>query len=180
MKQALAHQSIDQIQERHRRTGGYFFSESNMRVFGTRLGTIAFAGANAWYFVTSQKRASETREYSVRVCWPNGDISTLGEYGQFTSLPMAEKRAKIAAYVSLGDMSAPYPTQVEREVYASLQALRTPEPAHCAVCGADFPIDIYAQYPYWYRFGHKVCSEVCRDARYSVSNNFIIAEDKDK
>jgi len=85
--------NIDAIKQAHADSGGFFFSPSSMRFFGSRILSPVFPGG---VFITSeQDRAVITsagltnpawggsRRYTVRVCGPDGDIDTVSDFGQF-------------------------------------------------------------------------------------------------
>lgn len=80
-------ETIGDIRAAHAARGGYFFSPSSMRFFGSRILSPVFPGG---VFITSERDTTGAawdgaRRYTVRVCRPDGDIDTLSEFGQFST-----------------------------------------------------------------------------------------------
>ena len=94
----MKYQNIDEIKKRNLETGRYFFSEGAMRFFNSRVSGELF-GEDGSVFITSERNDGmyeppADRRYSVRQIQPDGDIETIGEFQQFSTLAEAKSFAK--------------------------------------------------------------------------------------
>ena len=96
----MIYKTIDDIKAAHERRGGFFFSPSTMRFFGSRILSPVFAGG---VFVTSERDTPRVpgpaawngeRRYTVRVCDSAGDILPASEFGEFATRDAAIAWAK--------------------------------------------------------------------------------------
>jgi len=76
---------------------GYFFNKETMRWWKSRVQTVPPYGGRV--FVTSEKMDDKSpRKYSIREIKPDGSISTIGEFGEFTSRLRAHAFADVYAH----------------------------------------------------------------------------------
>lgn len=87
--------TMTQIRETNKATGRHFFDRETLRFFDSRVHPQVYGGR---YFVTSERfhgsSGSGPRRYTVRFAKDNGDITTVGEFGQYESLTAARAAAK--------------------------------------------------------------------------------------
>ena len=87
--------TMAQIRETNKATGRKFFERDTMRFFDSRVHGQVYGGR---YFITSERfhgsSGSGPRRYTVRFAKDNGDITTVGEFGQYESLAAARTAAK--------------------------------------------------------------------------------------
>lgn len=88
--------TIDDIKRRHR---GYWFTPETMRFFSSRLLPDVFPMEDgSALFISSERYSEDTpRRYSVRICRPDGDIDTVGEFQQHTNTVQARNHARMHA-----------------------------------------------------------------------------------
>lgn len=66
---------------------GHWFDESTMRFFGSRIGATHVVGdyeTGLWVFVTSEQPPYGPRGYTVHRMTPDGSISDIGPFCQWT------------------------------------------------------------------------------------------------
>lgn len=87
--------TIQDIIDRNRETGHYFFDKKTMRVFNSRTSERVYAGPGGVFIVTSERNgwmAGAQRMYSVRQFdWITGSVSTI--HWQTSSMRLAHKAA---------------------------------------------------------------------------------------
>jgi len=94
--------TMAQIRETNKATGRKFFERDTMRFFDSRVHGQVYGGR---YFITSERfhgtlgsdgsrSRKDARRYTVRFAKDNGDITTVGEFGQYGSLAAARTAAK--------------------------------------------------------------------------------------
>ncbi len=111
-KQRLVHQSIEQLKSKNQRAGYHYFEPSTMRFFSSRVSADVVAGADGWYFVTSEQHKGfmtgtvYPRKYTVRVMHEDGSVDTIGEFQAHKSAGTAKCAARRAADASLENMDA--------------------------------------------------------------------------
>jgi hypothetical protein len=106
----MEYTTIHAIKQAHADSGGFFFSPSSMRFFGSRILSPVFPGG---VFITSERDRpvilstgwstpawDGKRRYTVRVCRPNGDIDTVSEFGQFPTRAAAIDWARGYSHVA--------------------------------------------------------------------------------
>jgi hypothetical protein len=73
---------------------GYFFTASAMRFFGSRVlwDTLTDAGGGVWLFVTSERRDTEPRRYTLHQWTKEDGTDNLGEF-QAHATAAAARRA---------------------------------------------------------------------------------------
>lgn len=78
---AAQYKTMAEIKSANKLAGYYFFERASMRFFDSCVESGVYQGR---YFVTSEQfhgsQGSEPRKYTVRVCGPDGDIDTVGEF----------------------------------------------------------------------------------------------------
>ena len=86
--------TMDQLERFH---NGYFFNKETMRWWKSRVQTVPPYGGRV--FVTSEKMDWKSpRKYSVREIKPDGSISTIGEFGEWSSRNRAHSFADVYAH----------------------------------------------------------------------------------
>jgi len=116
MKSKFVHQSIEQLQSKNERAGYYFFSESSKRFFSSRIGSNTFAGADGWYFTTSEQFDWKSpRLYTVRRMTERGSVDTVGEFQAYRTSDSAKRAAQRLAELSLHE-GATCPTSNGRDL----------------------------------------------------------------
>lgn len=104
---------MEDVRKRNENAGSKWFDPSNMRFFGTRVHESLYLadGGRIAYFVTSERDRyagpgggawGGRRLYSVRVAKPDGDIDTVGEFGEFETGRAAHARARELAETAGG------------------------------------------------------------------------------
>lgn len=83
--------SIDAIVRANKSAGQYFFSPGAMRGFKSKTHDTVHGNR---FFVTSEKQDDCPRLYSVRHALPSGEIETVSDFQQFTTLKAADNAAK--------------------------------------------------------------------------------------
>lgn len=87
--------TMAQIRETNKASGRKFFERDTMRFFDSRVHGQVYGGR---YFITSERfhgsSGSGPRRYTVRFAKDSGDITTVGEFGQYESLAAARTAAK--------------------------------------------------------------------------------------
>ena len=89
--------NIGQIKRLMVAMGSHWWDDSSMRYFNTKVYGPVYAGR---YFVTSERDGSPydvaawdgARRYTIREC-VNGDLETIGEFGQYPTLASARRAA---------------------------------------------------------------------------------------
>ena len=86
--------SITEIKEANRASGQYWFEQSAMRFFRSKIESKVIRGR---YFITSEQFVAsngqaDPRRYTVRRADDDGSITTIGPFNQYT---MAEARAAL-------------------------------------------------------------------------------------
>lgn len=75
--------------------GFHFFSEDTMRFFNSKVYDDTKPVSNGWLFITSERNdrpySENKREWTLRLFKANGQIDTIGEFGQYSSLKQAQK-----------------------------------------------------------------------------------------
>jgi hypothetical protein len=110
------HQAIDQLIKLAERAGSHFFEPATMRFFRSRIDSDTWAGADGWYWVSSEQFHTSDgqrhpRRYTVRRLFyrlnPEGqaidiDIDEIGEFQQYPTLARARTAARKAAKAGKG------------------------------------------------------------------------------
>lgn len=76
--------NIMQIKEANKKLGRHFFSDETMRFFGSKIVSDLL-----WhkYFVTSDDNFDRTTKlFTIRVAGADGEVDTVGEFGEFETL----------------------------------------------------------------------------------------------
>ena len=74
---------------------GHFFDRDAMRFFNSKIYPNVYAGAEHWFFVTSERFDDNTpRLYTVRSIDRAGDIRTVGEFQEYPTLDAARAAAR--------------------------------------------------------------------------------------
>jgi hypothetical protein len=93
--------TIGTIRTRATDAGSHWFDRDTMRLWGTRLLSTVYEGAERRaYFVSSEPQGfigGGPRLYTVRVSHPDGRIDTVGDLGAFDDRRNALRGARIAA-----------------------------------------------------------------------------------
>lgn len=89
---------IQEVKDKNRGAGQFWFSSGAMRFFNSRVGSTAYkdkSGRKA-YFISSEKYDYKTpRKYSIRVADLNtGNINTIGDFQEFRTRASAMRRLK--------------------------------------------------------------------------------------
>jgi hypothetical protein len=105
MSAFLPERTIHEVQEANEEAGRFFFSPSTMRFFDSKICERVFAGADGWYFVTSEQFKDShdkrgPRRFTVRRQVPNGDVHKVHEFQGFASEGAAYELAEQLAYES--------------------------------------------------------------------------------
>ena len=82
---------IEDIVHANKRNGGYFFSDSDMRSFKSRIHYQVYRG---YFFVTSEPdytRKANTRKFSVRLCTKKGEVDTVWDFRGFNTVKQCER-----------------------------------------------------------------------------------------
>lgn len=79
----------------NQRRGHHFFDPATVRFFRGRVGRTLYGGH---YFITSEQAPHSPRRWSVRTAWPDGRVTTMGEFGAYAS--HAQARAAIRALLA--------------------------------------------------------------------------------
>lgn len=85
------------IQDIKNASKGHFFDKEAMKFFGSKVYDEVYGGR---YFLTSERDSGELaawngqRRYTVRGIDDNGNIFTVGEFGEYDTLDKARKAAK--------------------------------------------------------------------------------------
>lgn len=89
--------TLQQLKNMHK---GYFFSESTMRFFNSRIGETIYEGKGGIFFVTSEKFDWKSpRLFTVRQYIRETDsIETVSEFQQFKNRETAHNFAKRLAH----------------------------------------------------------------------------------
>lgn len=83
-----------QLTEYNYQKGYCFFSKDTMRFFKSRLSPKFWHIKAGILFITSEKFDYKTpRRYTLRIMHESGNVSTLGEFQQYSSLYYARKAA---------------------------------------------------------------------------------------
>lgn len=99
--------TIDEIKSAHSRVGGYFFDESSMQFFRSRVSrTVIGAGDRGGAFFTTSEQfdRDSPRLYTVRYCSPTGVIYRASDFQQYQTSASAIRAAK---RISASDWRAP-------------------------------------------------------------------------
>lgn len=91
--------TIRQIRGANRAIGGSWFDTPAMRFFGTRVDRNVYGGR---YFVTSEQDDDGViwdgeRRWTVRAAMDNGNVTTVGELGQYATREEAHAAARALA-----------------------------------------------------------------------------------
>lgn len=83
--------SIDEIRRANERLGRTWFSDGNMRFFGSKIESAVYPLTNCAFFITSEQDPEGqawlgNRRYTIRVADQEGEIWTVGEFGQYFNL----------------------------------------------------------------------------------------------
>lgn len=73
--------SISEIMTAHT---GHWFDASTLRFFSSRISQRVYPAPGGAYFVSSEASPGEGRRYSVRFADSSGDITTVGEFQEYT------------------------------------------------------------------------------------------------
>lgn len=95
-------QTFKQIETANRKVGQNFFSKEAMRFFGTKIESQIFFTDTVSYFITSEqdpegKAWFGNRRYTIRIAYPDGNVDTLGNFGQYFDYD--EARLAVLDYV---------------------------------------------------------------------------------
>jgi hypothetical protein len=97
MRSTYPYKSIAEIVAANQRAEQTWFSDFNMRFFGTEIHDEVYDGA---YFITSEQDDyvssrghrggwDGNRMYSIRIAMPDGTIDTVGDFGAYETLEQA-------------------------------------------------------------------------------------------
>jgi hypothetical protein len=89
----VMYNSIEEIKDANAVVGQLWFSPATMRFFDSRIESGVLRGA---YFVTSEQPPGGPRVFSVRYADERGYVTTIGEFGAYTT-----RAAAIAAVNTL-------------------------------------------------------------------------------
>ena len=93
--------SMAAIKRANKRAGYYFFESATMGFFNSRIHTRN--PIDGRYFVTGERPGREHPwKYSLRMVQPDGDVDTIGDFGQFGSKESAIRYAKKLVKMSKG------------------------------------------------------------------------------
>lgn len=95
-------QTFKQIETANRKIGQNFFSKEAMRFFGTKIESQIFFTDTVSYFITSEQDPAGkawfgNRRYTIRIAYPDGNVDTLGNFGQYFDYD--EARLAVLDYV---------------------------------------------------------------------------------
>lgn len=85
--------TIAEIKAANKKNGYHFFDRDTLKFFGSLIDRSVYGGQ---YFVTSECGwgTNYKREWTVRKANENGDIETVSELGEYSSLNVARNAAK--------------------------------------------------------------------------------------
>lgn len=91
--------SVEEIRRANELRGQHFFERGTMRFFASRVGYRAIPLAAGALFVTSEQQRGDEhpRLYTVRRAFPDGSVSTFGEFQAYRSRAAAWRAAEAAA-----------------------------------------------------------------------------------
>ena len=93
---------IDEVKTRAEKGSPYFFSPATMRGFSSRISELCWRSGEKIYFITSEadkdyiKHSGSVRQWTVRIIDKEGDINTLGNFQEHSTLNHARKAVKEA------------------------------------------------------------------------------------
>ena len=89
-------ESVAEIAEAHRRSGGFFFDADTLRHWKSKIHNQLYGGR---YFVTSEPDSDgHDRRYTVRrATWPTGRLDSDGQFRQHPTRTAAHRAAAAAA-----------------------------------------------------------------------------------
>jgi len=75
--------TMDEVRAANEAIGHYFFSPATRRFFRSRIGSKLYGSK---YFVTSEQFDDNSpRLYTIRYVYPDGSITTIGNFQQYVS-----------------------------------------------------------------------------------------------
>ncbi len=81
--------TIADVKRANKAIGNHWFSPNTMRFFNSRVSGKLVRGK---YFVSSEQMDNDTaRVYSIRMALPDGEVVTVGEFGEYSTYNKAVK-----------------------------------------------------------------------------------------
>jgi len=75
--------TMDEVREANRAAGRHWFEPSTMRFFNSRIGSELYGNK---YFISSERfDYNSPRLYTIRYVYPDGSITTIGNFQQYVS-----------------------------------------------------------------------------------------------
>ena len=72
----------------------YWFSTDTMRFFNCRVSELCWKIKDEIYFITSEKQPNYNRYYTIRLCFPNGEIKTVDDFQKYKNINEARHKIK--------------------------------------------------------------------------------------
>lgn len=84
--------TISEVKKANKEIGHFFFEKATMRFFNSRIESGILKGR---FFITSERFNEDTpRLFTLREVKPDGEVETLGEFQEFTTIQEAKEYLK--------------------------------------------------------------------------------------
>lgn len=84
--------TISEVKKANKEIGQFFFEKATMRFFNSRIESGILKGR---FFITSERFNEDTpRLFTLREVKPDGEVETLGEFQEFTTIQEAKEYLK--------------------------------------------------------------------------------------
>jgi len=104
------YKSVSEIRAANKRAGFHFFDKETMRFFDSVVYKGVYRFHDGALFITSEQFHGSTtigpRRYTVRCAYANGDITTRGEFQEYSNFWMARDYARRTAKNMRADYAA--------------------------------------------------------------------------
>ncbi len=93
---------IDEVKTRAEKGSPHFFDTDSMRFFSSRISELCWRSGEKIYFITSEadksyhKHSGSVRAFTTRIIDKEGDINTLGNFQEHSTLNKARNAVKEA------------------------------------------------------------------------------------
>jgi hypothetical protein len=82
---------IEGIKRLNKEAGHFFFSPNSMRFFKSRILSSVEEVPTGWMFITSERFETLPRHYTMRICYRDGSIKTVGQEAAYSSARQARR-----------------------------------------------------------------------------------------
>jgi len=98
---SLGNYQVNEIKDKSEKLAKYFFNQDTMSFFKSRISELTWQIEKSIYFITSEKnRYEDPRLFTIRESTEKGDINTIGDFQQYSSLYQARQGIKIILELS--------------------------------------------------------------------------------